>query len=123
MKYIILILIPLFVMAETSFISAKEYSAQLYKNPRGIGCHHCHGEKGEGKLVAKYIHKKEKKSFEGPSINKMEFQIFYRSLNERKKGMPRYYLTTKEIEALYLHIQIDEIEEKNETVTKKDDFK
>jgi len=108
MKYILLLLFSSSLFAETSFITEREYAAQLYKNPRGIGCHHCHGEQGEGKLVAKYMHKGEKKTFEGPVINTIELQILSRSLNERIKGMPRYYLTQKEIEAIYLHLHPQE---------------
>jgi len=87
-----------------------EYASQLYKNPRGIGCHHCHGEKGEGKLIAKYVDKKEKKNFEGPEINKLDFKSFYLSLKKRKDGMPRYFLTQKEIEALYHYLQKSRVE-------------
>ncbi len=105
MKNIILLILPVFLFASSSFITPLEYASQLYKNPRGIGCHHCHGNKGEGKLVAKYIHKKKKKTFTGPVINKLKFNTFYEALNKRKIGMPRYYLTKKEIQALYLYLQ------------------
>ncbi|MEA3371063.1 MAG: cytochrome c [Campylobacterota bacterium] len=82
-----------------------EYASQLYKNPRGIGCQHCHGQNGEGKLIANYVHKNEKKSFSGPAINKMDFAAFHKALNDRKRGMPRYFLTKKEVQALYLYLQ------------------
>jgi hypothetical protein len=82
-----------------------EYSSSLYKNPRGIGCHHCHGESGEGRVVAKYMHKKEQKKFAGPSINNIDFEVFYKALNSRILGMPRYFLTKKEIQALYFYLQ------------------
>jgi mono/diheme cytochrome c family protein len=78
-----------------------EYSSQLYKNPRGIGCNHCHGLNGEGKLVANYIHKKKKKDFRGPAINSIKYDDFEKALNGPKKGMPRYYLTQAEIKALF----------------------
>ncbi len=105
MKFILLFLLSITLYAESTFITEFEYASQLYKNPRGIGCHYCHGDKGNGKLVATYIHKKEKKRFEGPAINRMDFDAFFVSLNERKKGMPRYYLTKKEIQALYFYLQ------------------
>ncbi len=104
MKYIILIFLSFPLMAESTFITPIEYASQLYKNPRGIGCQHCHGENGEGKLVATYIHKKEKKEFGGPVINSLDFKQFYLALNKRIKGMPRYFLTKKEIQALYLYL-------------------
>ena len=82
-----------------------EYSSSLYKNPRGIGCDNCHGEKGEGKLVASYMHKKKKKEFRGPAINNIIFNDFKEALNKSKRGMPRYYLTNSEIKALFFYLQ------------------
>ena len=105
MKYILLLLIPIYLVAKTSFITPIEYASQLYKNPRGIGCHLCHGDKGEGKLVATYIDKKKKKSFDGPTINSLDFTTFYKAMSIRKRGMPRYFLTKKEIQALYFYLQ------------------
>lgn len=105
MKYILFLTIPLLLFSASSFITDMEYASQLYKNPRGIGCQHCHGENGEGKLIANYVHKKEKKSFRGPEINKMNFAEFHQALNKRKRGMPRYFLTKKEVQALYLYLQ------------------
>ncbi len=105
MKYILFFTLPLLLGASSSFITDMEYASQLYKNPRGIGCQHCHGNNGEGKLIANYIHKKEKKSFSGPVINKMSFAAFHQALNDRKRGMPRYFLTKKEVQALYLYLQ------------------
>ena len=105
MKYILFLLFTTSLFAETSFITQMEYSSSLYKNPRGIGCQHCHGEKGEGKIVATYIHKKEKREFAPPSINNMHFKEFYQALNVRKKGMPRYFLTKGEVKALYYYLK------------------
>ena len=114
MKLIFLLFLPIYLYCETSFITPLEYSAQLYENPRGIGCQHCHGADGEGKLIANYIHKNKKKSFRGPVINDISYRNFYIALNKRKKGMPRYFLTDKEIEALYLHLHQDgETKKKN----------
>ena len=104
---------PYFLVASSSFITDMEYASQLYKNPRGIGCQHCHGEHGAGKLIANYIHKKEKKSFSGPAINKMSFAAFHQALNDRKRGMPRYFLTKKEVQALYLYLQENNKTEKS----------
>ena len=105
MKKILLLTLPIYLFSDTSFITPMEYATQLYKNPRGIGCHHCHGEKGEGRLVATYIHKKKKREFRGSDINDLDFETLYKSLNKSIKGMPRYYLTQKEIEALFLYLQ------------------
>lgn len=105
MKNILILIFPLYLFGTSSFITPLEYASQLYKNPRGIGCHHCHGDKGEGRVVATYIEKKKQKNFAGPAINGLDFDYFFNSLNERKDGMPRYFLTKKEIQALYLYLQ------------------
>jgi len=98
----------------------------LYKNPRGIGCNKCHGDKGEGKLIAKYketkkikdgekiITVKVDKEFKVPAINKLNYEEFSKALNTRIKGMPTYYLTTKEIKALFFYLQQVNMEEENE---------
>ncbi len=104
MRIILALLFTLSLVGDTTFISPLEYASQLYKNPRGIGCQHCHGDNGEGKLVATYMHEKVKKEFRGPLINGLDFNDFYKALNKRKRGMPRYFLTKKEIEALYLYL-------------------
>lgn len=108
MKYLICLILPSLLVAETTFITPSEYAAQLYKNPRGIGCQYCHGEKGEGKVVAKYVHKQEKKTYGGGPINKLEWSVFYYALIRSNKGMPRYFLTEKEIQALYLYLTLEE---------------
>ena len=105
MRYTLLLLLPIFLYSETSFITPMEYSSQLYKNPRGIGCQLCHGDNGEGKIVAKYKHKNKPRVFAGPAINNLNFNKFYKVLNSRTKGMPSYFLTKKEIQALYFYLQ------------------
>jgi len=111
MKYILFFLLPFYLFGESSFITPAEYATQLYKNPRGIGCNNCHGENGEGKLIARYKHKGVEKSFRGPEINSVKYSDFYKALNKRKNGMPRYFLTDKEVAALYLHLHQTEKKE------------
>ena len=111
MKLLFILLVPIFLYSDTTFITPMEYASQLYKNPRGIGCQLCHGDNGEGKVIAKYSHKNQKKVFEGPVINNLNFDKFYKVLNKRKRGMPRYFLTKKEVQALYFYLQ----EKKQET--------
>jgi len=113
MKFILFLLLPLVLFANTSFITQMEYSSSLYKNPRGIGCQNCHGNHGEGKIVATYRHNKEKRTFAPPAINNMNFKDFYIALNKRKKGMPRYFLTKSEIKALYYYLRKKQLKKKN----------
>ncbi len=101
-----------------------EYSSLLYKNPRGIGCNKCHGEKGGGKLIARYkesrrikegekiITLKVPKEFRAPAINKLPYERFKKALESSILGMPKYYLTQKEIKALYFYLQQVNLEEK-----------
>ncbi len=104
MKYILFLLLSIPLFADSGFITQSEYAEQLYKNPRGIACGLCHGKNGEGKIIANYTHKKKKKSFVGPKINNIKYTEFYRVFATRSRGMPRYYLTSKEIEALYFYL-------------------
>jgi len=113
MKYIFFLIIPLSAFSSSSFITPMEYASQLYKDPRGIGCQSCHGENGEGKIIANYVHKKKKKNFVGPRINNIGFNEFYRVLNQRKRGMPRYFLTDQEIKALYFYLHKNDKKKKN----------
>jgi hypothetical protein len=121
MRYILFLTLPLLLYAKTTFITQEEYAAQLYKNPRGIGCQHCHGEKGEGKLVAKYKHKNVEKSFRGPVINNLDYAAFYKALNVRIDSMPRYFLTPKEISALYFFLNEEELRKAKEAKKAKEE--
>ena len=97
--------------AEVSFITEAEYASQLYHSPRGIGCYKCHGEKGEGRLIATYKDKGEKKYFSPPAINKLKYARFEKALKERQKGMPRYFLTQQEIQILYVYLHPEDQED------------
>ncbi len=104
MQYLFLLLFPFVLFGRSDFITPLEYASQFYKNPRGIGCQLCHGEHGEGKLIARYKHKGKQRSFTAPRIDNISLSAFFEALNSRKDGMPRYYLTEKEIAALYLYL-------------------
>ncbi|MEA3374010.1 MAG: cytochrome c [Campylobacterota bacterium] len=105
MKFWLLALLVISLHSAESFITKEEYARQLFHSPRGIGCHLCHGESGEGKLIAKYEDKKEAKSFSGSAIKDMDFDRFSEALNGRVRGMPRYFLTKSEVKALYYYLQ------------------
>ena len=96
-----------------SFITDKEYASQLYHSPRGISCYKCHGEKGEGKVIATYKDKGEKKSFAPPAINQLKAVDFEAAFKKRQKGMPRYFLTDEEIRMLYLYLHPKKVDDDN----------
>ncbi len=110
-RSLFLLIFALFIQADESFISDREYAKMLYKNPRGIGCDKCHGERGEGKIIAKYFIKKRDskkkiaKELKAPKINNISKIEFFKSFKKRHKVMPTYFLTAKEIESLYYYIK------------------
>lgn len=108
MHWIFLLFLTFTFSKAESFITKEEYAAGLYHNPRGVGCHLCHGEKGEGKLIARYKEKGENKIFAGKPIHKLSFREFYDKVNSRIIGMPRYYLTDTEIQTLYYYLHREE---------------
>lgn len=108
MRSIIIFLLSTMIVYAESFITKEEYASGLYHNPRGVGCHLCHGELGEGKLIAKYKDKGVNKVFAGAPINKISFKMFYDKVNGRIVGMPRYYLTDTEIQTLYYYLHREE---------------
>lgn len=89
---------------DDSFITPQEYGANLYENPRGIGCVKCHGRDGEENLLASYTHKGKQKHIIAPRINNLTFPAFKIALSKDNGVMPRYNLTDEEINAIYLYI-------------------
>lgn len=108
MRGAILLFLTFAFLQGESFITKEEYASGLYHNPRGVGCQLCHGENGEGKLIARYRDKGENKNFETKSIKKLSFRDFYDKVNSRIIGMPRYYLTDTEIQTLYYYLHREE---------------
>ncbi len=98
------------VFAEESFITEVEYGEMLYNNPRGIGCIHCHGKHGEGTLIASYKENGQKVDLRGPDIRRVPLRKLKESLLKRHRVMPTYFLTDKEIRAIfhYLHQEQEE---------------
>ncbi|RDU67157.1 cytochrome C oxidase subunit III [Helicobacter didelphidarum] len=86
------------------FITEKEYGKYLYQNPRGISCKSCHGEYGEGSLLATYIDRNQEKQLYAPNITNHTIQDFSKAVKYPKGVMPTYYLTDIEIQAIYQFI-------------------
>jgi len=101
----IVYLLPLLVGAGEDFISHYEYGQMLYNNPRGVSCVSCHGERGEGATIVEYRDIHGNQAIQGPDIrNKTKAQML-QSVNRYHRIMPKYYLTTKEVETIYDYIQ------------------
>lgn len=106
MKYLLILSFTLqLIHAEESFITKDEYAKMLYNAPRGISCAKCHGEVGEGKVIAAYVEKGRPKTLETAPIYHLDYARFKKGVNSSKSVMPQYYLTDKEIAALYYYLQ------------------
>lgn len=95
------VLIFLHVSFAEDFITKNDYAKLLYSNPRGIGCNKCHGEFGEGSVIARYKHKGENKELVAPKINNISKEKFINALKNSKSIMPDYSLTDEETDSLY----------------------
>ena len=107
-KYVryLCLLLPLFLFSEESFISHYEYGEMLYNSPRGVSCEECHGKSGEGKIIVTYqdIHGEE--AIKGADIRRKTLDEMLKSVSTYHKVMPRYYLTDKEVEAIYDYLKV-----------------
>ena len=113
MRFFVLILVIISTLTakdKDSFITESEYAEHLYNNPRGIGCYKCHGPKGEGMLISSYKHKGKTKELRTQEITSMSYAQFRQAMEAKKGMMPKYFLTEREIKALYnyLHKQSKE---------------
>jgi hypothetical protein len=101
---LLLLSVTIFAKEKDSFITEQEYAEHLYENPRGIGCDKCHGKRGEGSVIARYKDKGETKELKTDEINSIGFEAFKLALQERHGVMPKYFLTSQEIKALYSYL-------------------
>jgi hypothetical protein len=104
MKIFIFIFAIVVSLNAEDFITEMEYAKMLYSNPRGIGCNLCHGPKGEGSVIAKYKDRGIAKELVAPAINSLSKDKFYKAFKNTSSVMPKYFLTKKEIDVLYLYV-------------------
>jgi hypothetical protein len=104
--YFIILLFSYSLYAEDSFITNDEYAKLLYKNPRGIGCNKCHGEKGEGMVISSFEKAGSLYTLRGPQINNISIKRFKKALKKAKGLMPEYFLTDMEKAYLYYYLTI-----------------
>ena len=105
MKVFFIVLLFLSSIFAEDFITKMEYAKMLYANPRGIGCNKCHGDTGEGLLIAHYKVKGKKIELKAPAINNIKKEDFFKALSRTHKVMPTYFLTNKEIDILYFFVE------------------
>ncbi|MFP4332312.1 MAG: c-type cytochrome [Campylobacterales bacterium] len=86
------------------FITEYEYGQLLYSNPRGIGCDKCHGERGQGMIIASYYENNKKKVLATNPIWAMAYKDFKKALGSENGIMPKYFLTDGEVKALYHYL-------------------
>jgi len=102
----LLILLPLLLWGQEDFISHYEYGEMLYANPRGVSCTQCHGVSGEGKIIVNYKDAEGMQALRGTDIRRDDLATMLTSVRAYHKVMPRYYLTNKEVEAIYDYLRI-----------------
>jgi len=87
------------------FISEFEYGQMLYHDPRGVSCAPCHGDRGEGRIIAGYTTSEGGKRFlRGPAIRNVSLEILANTIRKGPGVMPRYFLTDEEIRAIYRYL-------------------
>jgi hypothetical protein len=91
------------------FLQIYEYGQMLYKNPRGIGCHKCHGEHAKGMTIAKYRHKSKQKEIKTRDIRHISYENFIYVFKKSPPSiMPQYRLTEAELQTLHYYITHNE---------------
>ena len=104
--WFILIAFTIFAISE-DFISEFEYGQMLYKDPRGVSCASCHGDLGEGAFIASFTNKNGVEiKFNGPDIRALNLKKFKKAISNGGRIMPKYYLTNKEVEAIFKYVKI-----------------
>lgn len=98
-------MLPLMLGASEDFISHYEYGQMLYHNPRGVSCAECHGENGSGKTIVEFRDIHGKHAMKGSDIRQSSLAVMIKSVNSYHEIMPRYYLTNKEVKAIYDYLR------------------
>ncbi len=112
-----MLIVSTFFLFGEDFISEFEYGQMLYKNPRGVSCASCHGDLGEGAYISSFVNSDDIEiKFNGPDIRALNLKTFKKAVGKGGRIMPKYYLTDKEIEAIFKYIKIVNNYEKQKEV-------
>ncbi len=98
--------LPLALLGSEDFITDFEYGQMLYTNPRGISCATCHGLKGEGKAIVSYRENGKRITIKGSDIRDKSLSEIKATVDRNHPIMPKYYLTTEEVSAIYHYLQV-----------------
>ena len=99
-------LFSLILFADEDFISKFEYGQMLYHNPRGISCALCHGKYGDGKEIVSYRDDENvTRIIRGTDIREKTLDEIEAVVARNHPVMPKYYLTHKEVEAIYFYLK------------------
>lgn len=131
MKKILLLTLTTFLLSndtfDNSFITKYEYGKMLYNNPRGISCNKCHGDDAKGKVIAKFKHTYNEKTYnckiKSANITNVTLELFQATLNPKiekpkrkfdktevcqkltyQNSMPKYFLTDEELNSIYFYL-------------------
>jgi len=107
MRHLLLLVSLCAVLFSEDFISEFEYGQMLYRDSRGVSCVPCHGETGEGiaRIVSYHDEKGREVVISGPDIRHTTLKQMRESVKQGQGIMPRYFLTDREIKAIYAYLQ------------------
>jgi cytochrome c553 len=103
-KIVVVLAIASLLLESQEIISEFEYGQMLYNNPRGVSCMPCHGVRGSS--IVSYDSKGKKITLVAPNIVDKSIKEYKKATQKGAKIMPKYFLTDKELSAIYRYIQI-----------------
>jgi hypothetical protein len=104
-RWIVGVMLGCMMVWGDSFITQQEYARMLYQNPRGVGCHKCHGSDGKGRELGRYREANTTKVIFAPDITQVDYERFAKALRARRRSlMPTYFLSDQEIKTLYNYL-------------------
>jgi mono/diheme cytochrome c family protein len=85
------------------FITIKEYGKALYNSYDNLSCAACHGEKAEGKILARYERNQKIETIAAPSLKQYSAEDLKKGLAKHGFGPP-FYPSDTELDALETYL-------------------